>query len=199
MINRKEFFDSVRTTLFNNKLNQTQVDGLTTILDTWEASGLTDKRQLSYILSTSYWETARTLQPIRESGSDTYFFGMYDPRGLRPTVAKRLGNTVSGDGVKYHGRGFVQLTGRTNYQKMSVVTGVDLVANPDLAMRLDIAAHILFYGMEHGTFTGKKLSDYFNETKCDWTGARKIINGTDKATEIAQIALKFFRALSPTS
>jgi len=73
MINRKVFFDSVRATLFNNKLNQGQVDGLTTILDTWEASGLTDKRQLSYILSTSYWETARTLQPIKEIGSDKYF------------------------------------------------------------------------------------------------------------------------------
>jgi len=199
MIDRKLFFDSVRATLFNNKLNQGQVDGLTTILDTWEASGLTDKRQLSYILSTSYWETARTISPIKEIGSNTYFFGWYDPRGLRPTVAARLGNTVPGDGVKYCGRGFVQLTGRTNYERMSTVTGVDLVNSPDLAMRLDIAAHILFYGMEHGTFTGKKLSDYFNETKCDWTGARKIINGTDKASEIADIAIKFYAALSPTS
>jgi len=199
MIDRKVFFDSVRHSIFGGKLTTGQVSGLESILDYWESEKLTDLRQLAYILATTAWETAWTCQPISEIGSDTYFFGMYDKGGTRPTVAARLGNTVPGDGVKYCGRGFVQLTGRTNYQKMSVVTGVDLVNSPDLAMRLDIAAHILFYGMEHGTFTGKKLSDYFNETKCDWTGARKIINGTDKATEIADIAKKFYAALSPTS
>lgn len=199
MINRKVFFDSVRATLFNNKLNQTQVDGLTTILDTWEASSLIDLRQLSYVLATSYWETARTISPIKEIGSNTYFFKMYDPKGLRPAVASRLGNIVSGDGVRFCGRGFVQLTGRTNYQKMSTIVGVDLVAEPDLAMRTDIAAHILFYGMEHGIFTGKKLSDYINESKCDYVGARRVINGVDKNNDIAAIAIKFQKALIPTS
>lgn len=120
---------------------------------------------------------------------------MYDKAGKRPKVAATLGNTQAGDGIKFRGRGFVQLTGRTNYQKMSVITGVDLVASPDLAMKLDVAAHILFYGMEHGTFTGKKLNDYFNEIKCDWVNARRIINGLDKSTEIADIAIKFHKAL----
>jgi hypothetical protein len=78
---------------------------------------------------------------------------------------------------------------------MSTVTGADLVANPDLAIQPDIAAHILFYGMEHGTFTGKKLSDYFNETKCDWVGCRRVINGVDHNNDIAQLAIKYYRAL----
>ena len=43
-------------------------------------------------------------------------------------------------------------------------------------------------GMVHGTFTGKKLSNYFTATKSDWTNARRIINGLDKAAPIASLA-----------
>jgi putative chitinase len=46
-----------------------------------------------------------------------------------------LGNLQPGDGVKFHGRGIFQLTGRTNYADMSGRIGADLVANPDEAMR----------------------------------------------------------------
>lgn len=198
MINRKQFFDSIRGSVFKGKLTTNQVSGLESLLDYWESQELTDLRQLSYVLATTAWETAYTCQPIREIGSDNYFYKMYDPKGLRPAVAKALGNTTPGDGVKYSGRGFVQLTGRTNYERMSVVTGVDLVNNPDLAMQPDIATKILFYGMENGSFTSKKLTDFFND-KTDWVGARKIINGQDKATEIAAIAQKFYTALSGPS
>jgi hypothetical protein len=198
MINRKQFFDSVRHSIFGGKLSQSQVSGLESILDYAEPTRLTDLRQLSYVLATTAFETAYTVQPIREHGGADYFFKMYDPKGSRPTVAKALGNTTPGDGIKYSGRGFVQLTGRTNYERMSVVTGVDLVNNPDLAMQPDIATKILFYGMEHGSFTSKKLTDFFND-KTDWVGARKIINGQDKATEIASIAQKFYTALGGPS
>jgi len=199
MIDRKAFFDSIRHSIFGGKLTTNQVSGLESILDYWESEKLTDLRQLAYICATTAWETAWTCQPISEIGSDTYFFGMYDKGGTRPDVAKRLGNTVSGDGIKYKGRGFVQLTGRANYQKFTDILGIDLVCQPDLALKPDVAAQILFIGTQQGTFTGKKLSDYFTTKVSDWTGARKVINGTDKATEIAQIALKFYKALSPTS
>lgn len=198
MIDRKQFFDSVRHSIFGGKLTTGQVSGLESILDYAEPTRLTDLRQLAYVLATTAWETAYTCQPISEHGTNNYFFQMYDPKGLRPAVAKALGNTTPGDGIKYRGRGFVQLTGKTNYQKMSVVTGVDLVANPDLAMQPDIATKILFYGMENGTFTSKKLSDYFNENT-DWVGARKIINGVDRSNDIAQLAIKFYSALGATS
>jgi len=198
MIDRKFFFDSVRHSIFGGKLTSGQVSGLESILDYAEPTRLTDLRQLAYVLATTAHETAYTCQPISEHGTNKYFFEMYDPKGLRPAVATRLGNTVSGDGIKYRGRGFVQLTGKTNYQKMSVVTGVDLVANPDLAMQPDIATKILFHGMENGTFTSKKLSDYFNENT-DWVGARRIINGVDRNNDIAQLAIKFYSALGATS
>jgi len=50
-----------------------------------------------------------------------------------------LGNTQSGDGVRFKGRGIFQLTGRHNYTKMSKKLGVDLVENPKLAQRPDIS------------------------------------------------------------
>lgn len=44
------------------------------------------------------------------------------------------GNELSGDGWKYRGRGFIQLTGKNNYSKLSNHTGIDYVNNPDLLL-----------------------------------------------------------------
>lgn len=55
---------------------------------------------------------------------------------------KQLGNDTIGDGFKYRGRGFVQLTGKFNYKKYSSVAGVDLDANPDALLNEDVAARV---------------------------------------------------------
>jgi predicted chitinase len=55
----------------------------------------------------------------------------------------RLGNNQTGDGYKYRGRGFIQITGKENYEKIGKVIGIDLVNNPDLANQPDIAAKII--------------------------------------------------------
>jgi hypothetical protein len=151
------------------------------------------------MLGTIFHETARTMQPIREIGGEKYFFRMYDKNGERPAVAKALGNTQAGDGVKFHGRGFVQLTGRANYQKMKDLIGADIVGDPDLAMDTENATKILFIGMIDGTFTGEKLADYLNEMEEDWTEARRIINRLDKADTIAGYARHFYGATSYTT
>jgi hypothetical protein len=81
---------------------------------------------------------------------------------------------------------------------MSKVVGKDLVNKPELALELPIATKILFHGMIHGSFTGKKLSQYFNTTTDDWRNARRIINGTDKANLIADYGKRYYGAISYT-
>lgn len=198
-INRRFFYDTVRLTLFDGRMRQTQVNGMNVFLDYWENGfASNDDRWLAYMLATAYHEVDKKMQPIKEYGSDAYFFRMYDIEGQRPDVARDLGNTQPGDGVKFHGRGYVQLTGRRNYQDMSNRLGVDLVSNPGLALETDIAARIIFEGMIDGSFTGKKLSDYFNPTMENWKQARRIVNRLDKAELIAGYGKLFYRAISYT-
>lgn len=68
-------------------------------------------------------------------------FRKYDPK-FAPKKAKILGNTKIGDGVRYKGRGYIQLTGRYNYTKASKALGIDLVNKPELAQHPDTAAEI---------------------------------------------------------
>ena len=187
-----EFYDAVRP-LFGG-LAQTQVDGLNLIVDEGRKRGV-PKPELAYILATTYHETAHTMQPIRERGGEAYFRRMYDIGGSRPHVAKRLGNTEKGDGVKFCGRGFVQITGRSNYTKFARRYGEPLVDDPAQCMRPDIAVRILFDGMLEGVFTGKALGKYINATKIDYRNARRVVNGTDRAAMIAGYAMRFAEAL----
>jgi putative chitinase len=173
------FFDAVRP-LFGGSLSQSQVDGINIIAKAFSERGDGNVRHLAYLLATSKHETAHTMQPIYERGARKYF-DKYEP-GTK--IGKALGNTSKGDGYRYRGRGYVQLTGRANYRKMSIED------EPDKALEPDIAANILIIGCLKGTFTGKKLSDY---TK--FTDMRRVVNGTDKASEIATLAEGFLRAL----
>ena len=96
----------------------------------------------------------------------------------------------------------MQITGKANYAswtKRLNLPGVDLVATPDKAMDLKIATIIIFQGMILGTFTGKKLSNYFTSATEDWTGARSIVNPGDKALMIADYARKFYGSISYTT
>lgn len=199
-LNRKFFFDRARITLFGGSLTGTQVAGLSGILDEWDrAHAAKDDRWLAYMLATTHHETDRTIRPIKEYGGNAYFTRLYDVRGRDPARARRYGNTEPGDGPKYCGRGFVQLTWKNNYRAMSDVVGVDLVAHPERAMDLDIATKVLFHGMENGTFTGRRLAQYFSASKENWVGARAIINGKDKANAIAEYGKRYYACLSHTT
>ena len=195
-LNRKFFFDTVRQRLFGGKLSQSQVEGMTAILDYWEENWAgKDDRWLAYAFGTVFWETDQKMQPITEYGKDSYF-NKYEGR-------RDLGNTEKGDGLKFKGRGFVQITGRRNYALVGRIHGVDFISNPEKVLELDNAVWIMFYGMYQGIFTGVGFEMFFTHSNLskreDWVGARKIINGKDKANQIADIAKKFYSAISYTN
>lgn len=177
MINRNFFFDEVSLRLFNGKLGAKPRGTMAQMLDYWESKfPKGDDRWLAYAFATAHHETDRTFGPIREYG-----------RGKGKSYPP------------YYGRGLVQLTWDYNYKKMSKVVGVDLVADPDLALEVRHAIPIMFVGMREGMFTGKKLGDFFNPSNEDWVAARRIINGTDKAQLIADYARRYYAAISYTT
>jgi putative chitinase len=195
-MNRKTFYDDIRP-FFGQRILPKQFNGMEVILNEWDESELTDLRWLAYMLATVFHETAYTMQPIKEYGSNQYFINRY---WKNEKIRKALGNLSEQDAVDFCGRGYVQITGRANYKKMTKILGVDLVGNPLLAMQPDIAVKIMFEGMTTGKsfvgdFTGKHLGNYFNKTTCDWVNARRIINGVDKANAIAKYAQTFYRSL----
>jgi len=194
-MNRQAFFDSLRSGLLGPTLDQDEVTGCEAILDAMAGLPLS---WCAYALATAYHETAHTMQPIREFGGPRYLTRMYDVTGARPAMARKMGNTEPGDGARLCRRGYVQLTWKVTYAKAGAKPGVDLVANPDKAMRPDIAARIMREGMVEGWFTGKGLADYLpgaRATLAQYQAARRIINGTDKAALIAGYAMQFEAAL----
>lgn len=186
-----EFFDAIRSGILGPTLSTSEIDGVKAILAA--AAGL-QISWVAYMLGTAFLETAHSMQPIHEFGGPAYFRRRYDIEGQNPALARRLGNTVPGDGVKYAGRGYVQLTGRANYFRAEQALGQPLIASPDLALRPDIAAGVMRRGMTEGWFTGKKLSDYLPAAG-GFVQARRIINGQDRADDIAEYARQFQAAL----
>ncbi len=147
------------------KLSASQKQGYDFIVKKWDESPHEDARWLAYMLATAYHETAHTMQPVTEYGSKEYLRSKkYWP---------------------YIGRGYVQLTWKSNYEKYGIA------ATPEKALDPEFAAHIMIDGMTKGIFTGRKLSQYFNDHTEDPINARRIINGIDRAEKIADYYLEF--------
>jgi len=181
-MNRAAFFSAIRSYMPNGKLTQTQVTRIDAVLDGIEARELSLPKA-AYILGTAHHESD-AWRTLTEYASGAAYEGRKD-----------LGNTQRGDGRKYKGRGFVQITGRRNYADWSKRLNVDLVTSPTFASELKYAVPILVDGMILGTFTGKRLADYFTKSKSDWLNARRVVNGKDKASLIAGHARAFLKAL----
>lgn len=210
MLNHKIFFDNVKP-LFGKRYTKSQVEGIDLILDTWEARYIqrTPPTQFADVFATAWLETGATMQPVHEIGNLAYFTRLYDIRGSNPSRARKMGNVRPGDGARYCGRGYIQLTWYLNYlraDKRLHELGVlkpneSLIDFPDLAMRPDVALVVMFEGMEGGWFTGKSLDDIIDinvdgDEHADFLKARRIINGTDRDEKIATAADKILKALT---
>ncbi len=184
-------------------MNAARQQALTFLLDSIERDdGFTTLRELAYVLATIHWETGRTFSPVKElRASETRNPSLY---------ARQQRYWPSG----YYGRGYVQLTWDYNYKNASkklegevfpvggqavTVTPTTFLDHPDYLLEPAISYRVAARGMREGWFTGKRLSQYIpNASAPDYVNARRIINGVDRAAEIAEIAKKYEALFSAT-
>jgi predicted chitinase len=126
--------------------------------------GCVSPNQIAGVIATFYVETTG-LKPIPEYASGDEYEGWAE-----------LGNTRPGDGRRYKGRGYIQLTGRANYKMASEkLKGVDLVANPDKALDAEISARVsMLYWV--GQIGGKQCKGAAEGA--NWPKVRQLVNGS---------------------
>lgn len=134
------------------------------------------RNQCAYILATSQWETGHTHEPVREA--------FYLSESAAEAYRKKQPY------YPHYGRGLVQLTWERNYHKADDKLGLGgkLINDLDLALDAELSVKIIIVGMMEGWFTGKAVPDYVTLKKSDFYNSRRVVNGTDKAAEIASLA-----------
>ena len=180
---RKKFFKGFEDRI-DSTIEPKQRRGLNFLLDQMEKDPFWKHiPQIAYALATVGHETAWSFEPVEEG----YYLG-------DAARVKRFQKTLRY--YPYFGRGYVQLTWKTNYDKAGKILKLpSLVDKPDLAKDPNVAYKVMTRGMHQGWFTGKKLDDYIKGDKKDYKNARMIINGHDKDALIAGYARKFEQIL----
>jgi putative chitinase len=118
---------------------------------------------------------------LEELGGNRYL-AKYDPT-VNPAKAKALGNTQAGDGAKYKGRGFIQITGRANYTAAAKDLGIDLVNHPELAEKPDVAAKVsLWYWQKR---VQPRITNFTN-TKAVTKKVNGGVNGLQDRTKLTK-------------
>lgn len=132
------------------------------------------KPQIAYILATAEHESDR-FATLEEYATGDAYEGRAD-----------LGNAQPGDGRRYKGRGYVQLTGRNNYRAYAATTGVRILELPYILMNWpSLSVSVIVDGMMKGAYTGRRLDQFVNKTAQDFRNARRVVNGLDQADKIA--------------
>ena len=200
-IDAKTFFDKIKRPLFGGSFDQTAVDNINVLLTTWARYPKMPRDEFAYVLATVLAEVGRRMGSVRETFANT------DAEAIRNLESAWRRGDLPWVKTPYwregwFGRGLAQITHKDNYRRLTVHLqargyNVDLVANRDLALEQKWAALILFEGMIFGLFTGRRLSHYIDPARGvrDYKGARRIINGQNRAAEIARYAMKFRDAL----
>jgi len=150
-----------------------------------QEAGIYNKKVLAYALATTQHETANSMAPVNEGHFNDEKYG-YEPGFTGRSEARKR---KYGGGEDYYGRGFIQITGKSNYAIMSKKVGVDLVKNPELANDPEIASKILaIYMRDRGT------AKLINEGKI--IEARKTINNDNKGKMIRDTTTRYLKTLS---
>ena len=157
------------------KMSAAQRQAITLILSECDKNGVTDPRQVAYILATCYHECRFKSIPEIRAKRGTKIWYMQEKYWY----------------AGFYGRGFCQLTHEGNYRKFSELVAIDLVKNPEEVLRPEIGAKILVVGMIRGMFSGRRLSQYFPPSGTPrWISARRIVNGLFQASLVAEAAKK---------
>lgn len=211
-MDKKLFFEVAKSAVFGGKpLNQGQVNGCEILLDACQRHRM-PTNDAAYILATSHWETGGTMLPVIETRTAKDKTNPSVDTAIRRLNASFKAGKLKwvktpywrkdADGKSWLGRGYPQLTHKTNYEKASKIVGVDLVANPERMLEPEIAAEVMVVSMRDGGFTGKKLRDFIDLSddsdaidRREYLKARAVVNGKDRASEIADLAIGYERAL----
>jgi putative chitinase len=187
-IDHQTFFTYIRRSPFGGRLTEQQVDGINDCLAFMEKAGLMgDLRLPAYLLATFHHETGGRMVPVRETfaSSTKQAIARLDAAwrdGKLPQVSKPYWR----DG--WFGRGRVQVTHAGNYARVQDKTGIPVLDKPDLLLDSKTDCRVSIPGTVEGWWTrgAHKLGDYFNDADDDAVGARRVVNGTDKARHIAE-------------
>ena len=195
-MNIQIFLREINTSLFDQRMSNSQREGIIVKLTEFGNHKITDIRWSAYMLATSFHETARTMQPVEEIGK-----GQGKPYGQKLKYNRK---PYTCPDKLYYGRGDVQLTWYENYQNMGRILNLPLLEQPELALQFRISARIMIEGMtkgisNRGDFTGVSLENYFNSYTDDPIRARRIVNGLDQANRIAEYHYKFLDAIKKAS
>lgn len=117
--------------------------------------GITDETEINALLAQTSHESGN-YKYLTELGGKSYF-DKYEPGTSK---GRELGNTQPGDGYKYRGRGYIQLTGKDNYQKFAQFSGIDVVNNPDLVATPAVGAEAALWYWK--TRVKPKVKDFSN-------------------------------------
>ena len=139
--------------------------GKSVMIAALDSEGIKDPNARAQIVAQAAHESGK-FKFTTELGGDSYFL-KYDGR-------KDLGNTQPGDGPRFKGRGFLQTTGRVNYQQFKDAFNVDVINNPEILGEAKYAAQSALFWFKKNA---KKVQ---NLTKGDWAdtkGVTKAVNG----------------------